>query len=571
MAEPTPADARGGSLGAGPGGTAAGTGEAGKGVGPEGSSVGTGDASAESSVGTGDGSGGSSVGAAVGLAATRPVGAGDGARGPSVGPAGPEPVGSKEVVSGEASSDSSAWSSPAPASPARASPASLSGGSLPPVAARDELVAGPGVPAAGAERTNAGLYDRACRVLPGGVNSPVRSFRSVGGTPYFVARAEGAYVWDIEGRRYLDYVQSYGASVLGHADRVVVQAIRDAALDGTTYGAPTEREVLLAEVLCDRVPGLEMIRLVSSGTEATMSTVRLARGVTGRTKVVKFAGCYHGHVDALLAAGGSGVANQGISGSAGVPGSAVADTVVAPYNVVPLLDDDVALVIVEPVAANMGLVAPAPGFLEGLRAACDQVGALLAFDEVITGFRLARGGAAEYFGVSPDLWCFGKVIGGGLPVGAFGGSRALMEHLAPLGPVYQAGTLSGNPLATAAGLAALGQLDEAAYRMLHGRAEQLAASLPGVIAEAGWEVQVPRVGPLLGIFFASAPVTDYDQARAAADNGRYARFFHAMLARGVAMAPGPYEALFVSLAHSYDDIDRTVDIASAAAHAAYTS
>jgi len=415
---------------------------------------------------------------------------------------------------------------------------------------------------------NAGLYARATEVMPGGVNSPVRSFRSVGGTPYFVARAEGAYVWDVEGRRYLDYVQSYGASILGHAHPVVIDAIRAAALDGTTYGAPTEREVLLAELLCDRVPGLEMVRLVSSGTEATMSAVRLARGATGRDVVVKFAGCYHGHVDALLAAGGSGVANQGISGSAGVPASAVAHTIVAPYNVVPTLSSDVALVVVEPVAANMGLVAPAPGFLAGLRAECDRVGALLLFDEVITGFRLAPGGAAEYFGVTPDLWCFGKVIGGGLPVGAFGGRRDVMEELAPLGPVYQAGTLSGNPLATAAGLAVLGLLDDAAYRMLHGRAEHLAKTLPGAITEAGWEVQVPRVGPLVGIFFSPAPVSDYAEAQVAASNGRYAAFFHAMLERGVALAPGPYEILFLSLAHSYDDIDRTVDIASAAAHAA---
>jgi glutamate-1-semialdehyde 2,1-aminomutase len=420
----------------------------------------------------------------------------------------------------------------------------------------------------GSGRTNAALYARACRVLPGGVNSPVRSFRSVGGTPYFVARAEGPYIWDVEGRRYLDYVQSYGASILGHAHPAIIGAIREAALDGTTYGAPTEREVLLAEELCDRVPGLGMVRLVSSGTEATMSAVRLARAATGRTKIVKFAGCYHGHVDALLAEGGSGVANQGISGSAGVPASAVADTVVAPYNVVPALTGDVAVVVVEPVAANMGLVPPAPGFLEGLRSACDRVGALLLFDEVITGFRLARGGATEVFGVTPDLWCFGKVIGGGLPIGAFGGSRPLMEELAPLGPVYQAGTLSGNPLATAAGLAVLHQLDGAAYRMLDRRAEHLAKTLPGVIAEAGWDVQVPRVGPLVGVFFCAEPVSDYDGARAAAGNGHYARFFHAMLDRGVALAPGPYEAMFPSLAHDDGDIDRTVDIASAAAHAA---
>ena len=419
--------------------------------------------------------------------------------------------------------------------------------------------------------SNEALFARACEVIPGGVDSPVRSFRGVGGTPYFVARAEGAYVWDVEGRRYLDYVQSYGASILGHANPLVVAAIRDAALDGTTYGAPTEREVLLAETLCARVPGLEQVRLVSSGTEAAMSAVRLARGATGRAKVVKFAGCYHGHADALLAAGGSGVANQGISGSAGVPPAAVADTVVAPYNVVPVLDDDVAVVVVEPAAANMGLVAPVPGFLEGLRAECDRVGALLLFDEVITGFRLCAGGAAAYFGVQPDLWLFGKVIGGGLPLAAFGGRRDVMAALAPLGPVYQAGTLAGNPLATAAGLAALSLLDEASYRMLAGRAEHLAKALVPVIEEAGWPVQVPQVGPLLGVFFTEQAVVDYDGAVAAAGNGRYAKWFHAMLARGVALAPGAYEVMFPSLAHDYADIDRTVDIASAAAHAAVSA
>ncbi|MBK5222543.1 MAG: glutamate-1-semialdehyde 2,1-aminomutase, partial [Acidimicrobiia bacterium] len=307
--------------------------------------------------------------------------------------------------------------------------------------------------------TNDELFERGQRVIPGGVNSPVRAFGSVGGTPYFVARGEGAHVIDVEGRRYIDYVQSYGASILGHAHPEVVEAICAAATEGTTFGAPTEREVLLAEELISRVPGMDMVRLVSSGTEATMSAIRLARGATGRDKIVKFAGNYHGHADALLVAGGSSVAEQATSDSAGVTAGAVADTVVAPYNVVPPVGDDVAVVIVEPVAANMGLVAPAPGFLEGLRQACDAAGALLMFDEVITGFRLGVGGATERFGVTPDLWAFGKVIGGGLPVGAFGGRRALMECLAPLGPVYQAGTLSGNPLATAAGLTVLAELD----------------------------------------------------------------------------------------------------------------
>jgi glutamate-1-semialdehyde 2,1-aminomutase len=405
---------------------------------------------------------------------------------------------------------------------------------------------------------NEALFARAGRVIPGGVNSPVRSFRSVGGTPYFVARAEGAYVWDVEGTRYLDYVQSYGASILGHAHPRILGAIAAAAAAGTTYGAPTEGEVLLAEELVSRVEGLEQVRLVSSGTEATMSAVRLARGAVGRPRIVKFAGHYHGHADALLAAGGSGVANQGISGSAGVPPGAVADTVVAPFNVVPALDETVAVVVVEPVGANMGVVAPEPGFLRDLRAACDAVGALLLFDEVITGFRLCRGGAVEWSGVVPDLWCFGKVIGGGLPVGAFGGRAEVMASLAPLGPVYQAGTLSGNPLATAAGLAALAELDVEAYQRLERTASRLAEGLEAAIGAAGLPVQVPRVGPLVGLFFADEPVRDFDDARAAAENGCYPAFFHGMLRRGVAFAPGPYEALFPSLAHSAEDIDRTI-------------
>jgi len=412
--------------------------------------------------------------------------------------------------------------------------------------------------------TNASLFQRACRVIPGGVNSPVRAFGAVGGTPYFVARASGAHVWDVEGRRYLDYVQSYGASILGHAHPAVVAAIAEAAAAGTSFGAPTESEVLLSETVAARVPGCEMLRLVSSGTEACMSAVRLARGFTGRSRIVKFAGCYHGHSDALLAAGGSGVATLGLSGSAGVPDSAVAQTLVVPYNQVPEVDEGVACVIVEPVAANMGLVPPAPGFLAGLRRACDEAGALLVFDEVITGFRVARGGASEVTGVRPDLWTFGKVIGGGLPVGAFGGRREVMEALAPTGPVYQAGTLSGNPLATAAGLAVLGLLDEAAYPMLAGRAGQLAAGLRDVIEEAGVAVQVPVVGPLVGIFFTADPVADYDQARAAAGTDRYPRFFRALLERGVAIAPGPYEVLFPSLAHTRDDVERTIDHAAAA-------
>jgi glutamate-1-semialdehyde 2,1-aminomutase len=413
--------------------------------------------------------------------------------------------------------------------------------------------------------TNDSLFHRAQAVIPGGVNSPVRAFRSVGGTPYFVARGHGAHVWDVEGRQYLDYVQSYGASILGHAHPKVVEAIRAAAGEGTTFGAPTEREVRMAEEMVARVPGLEMVRLVSSGTEATMSAIRLARGATGRNRIVKFAGCYHGHADALLVAGGSSVAEQATSDSAGVTEGAVADTIVAPYNVVPNIETDVAVVIVEPVAANMGLVAPSDGFLQGLRDACDRAGALLMFDEVITGFRLGVGGATERYGVSPDLWAFGKVIGGGLPVGAFGATRELMAHLAPLGPVYQAGTLSGNPLATAAGLAALAELDVAAYERLDGIAAALADGLHEAIASAGVTVQVPRVGPLVGIFFGDDPVTDFPTARVSAERGTYRRFFAAMLDQGVALAPGPYEALFPSLAHTDADIARTVDAAATAA------
>ena len=352
---------------------------------------------------------------------------------------------------------------------------------------------------------NEELFRRACDVIPGGVDSPVRAFGKVGGTPYFVARAEGAYVWDVAGRRYTDYVQSWGASILGHAHPHVVEAVQRAAADGTSFGAPTEREVLLAEAIRERMPSCQRVRLVNSGTEATMTAVRVARGFTGRDRVVVFDGCYHGHSDTLLAAGGSGLATLGLPGSAGVPKAAVADTVVVPYNVVPDVGDDVACVIVEPVAANMGLVPPA--HRASSRASgrpATAAGALLIFDEVITGFRLGLGGAQGLFGVTPDLTCMGKVIGGGLPLAAFGGRADVMSMLAPEGPVYQAGTLSGNPLATAAGLAVLELLDEAAYVQLAGRAAELAAWLTDVIAEAGLAVQVPVVGPLMGLFFADA-------------------------------------------------------------------
>ena len=393
-----------------------------------------------------------------------------------------------------------------------------------------------------APASNADWFARARRVIPGGVDSPVRSFASVGGTPYTVVSGEGPYVVDAEGNRYIDLVQSYGAVLLGHAHPVVTEAVTAAAARGTTFGAPTPGEVLLAEAICERVPGCEQVRLVSSGTEAAMSAVRLARGATRRDRIVKFDGCYHGHSDGLLAGGGSGVAMLGLPGSVGVSAGAVADTEVVPYNVVPALDERVACVIVEPVAANMNLVPPAPGFLEGLRAACDAVGALLIFDEVITGFRLGPDGATGRSGVAPDLWCFGKVIGGGLPVGAFAGRRDLMAELAPGGPVYQAGTLSGNPLATAAGLA----------------------------------VTAPAVGPLVGLFVGPAssgplvPPWDYDSAHALASNGTYGHFFHAMLRRGVALAPGPYEVMFPGMAHDDGVLSRVVDAAADAAAEAAT-
>jgi glutamate-1-semialdehyde 2,1-aminomutase len=427
------------------------------------------------------------------------------------------------------------------------------------------------VPEPAPPASNAEWFERAGRVIPGGVDSPVRSFASVGGTPYTVVSGDGPYVTDAEGTRYIDLVQSYGAVLLGHAHPAVTSAVAAAAAHGTTFGAPTPGEVLLAEAICARMPGCEQVRLVSSGTEAAMSAVRLARGVTGRDRVVKFDGCYHGHSDGLLAGGGSGVAMLGLPGSAGVSAGAVADTEVVPYNGVPVLDERVACVIVEPVAANMNLVAPAPGFLEGLRAVCDEVGALLIFDEVITGFRLGPDGATGWSGVHPDLWCFGKVIGGGLPVGAFGGPRELLRQLAPSGPVYQAGTLSGNPLATAAGLAVLGEVGQADYEALTARVAVFAKELESAIASGGLSVATPTVGPLVGLFLAPASdgllvaPTDYESARAAAGNGVYPRFFHAMLRRGVALAPGPYEVLFPGLAHDEAVLGRVVEAAAEAA------
>mgnify|MGYP006270248961 CR=1 FL=1 len=432
-----------------------------------------------------------------------------------------------------------------------------------PAAGCDPVVCtGKGVP------SNAVLFERSARAIPGGVNSSIRAFKAVGGSPYVVARGDGAHVHDVEGNRYIDLVQSYGAVILGHAHPAITAALRAAASDGTSFGAPTPREMKLAEAIGERVPSCERVRLMNSGTEATSTVVRLARGLTGRKKIITFNGNFHGATDALLAAGGSGVATLGLPGTAGVPEEAVANTIVAPYNVVPEIGHDVAAVIVEPVAANMGVVAPVPGFLEGLRAACDKVGALLVFDEVITGFRLGAGGAQAHFGVTPDLTCFGKVIGGGLPIGAVGGRRDVMEILSPLGKVFHAGTLAGNPMATAAGLAALSVLTPEVYETIERRATRLAALLTEGARSAGLSLSVTRVGTLNGVFLGDAlggraPV-NFDEAKRT-DEQAYARLFHAALNEGIAMAPGAYEALFVGLAHDDSVLD---DLAERFARAA---
>ena len=415
------------------------------------------------------------------------------------------------------------------------------------------------------------LFDRARRVMPGGVNSPVRSFGAVGGTPPFMASGQGSHIRDADGNEYLDMVGSWGPLVLGHAHPVVVQAVQAAAARGTSFGAPTEGEVELAELITQAVPSMEMVRLVSSGTEAAMSAIRLARGYTRRDKVIKFNGCYHGHSDGLLVKAGSGAATHGVPTSAGVPAAYAAETLVAEYNrldtVEQLLDTypgQATAIIVEPVAGNMGVVPPQPGFLEGLRRLADAHGALLIFDEVITGFRVAYGGAQGLYGVTPDLTCLGKIMGGGLPVGAYGGRREVMSQVSPLGGIYQAGTLSGNPLAVAAGIACLRQLQRpGTYKTLERLGDQLQQGLRRAAEKANGQITINRTGSMLTAFFAAGPVATWADV-ATADSQAYARFFHRMLEKGVYLPPSQFEAMFVSLAHSPEEIEQVADAAAEA-------
>jgi glutamate-1-semialdehyde 2,1-aminomutase len=415
------------------------------------------------------------------------------------------------------------------------------------------------------------LFDKSRKLIPGGVNSPVRAMSAVHRNPLFIERAKGARIHDVDGNAFIDYIGSWGPMIVGHAHDEVIDAIRRAASYGTSFGAPTAAEYTLAEMVCEAVPSVEMVRLVNSGTEATMSALRLARAATGRDKILKFEGCYHGHFDGLLVAAGSGATTLGIPNSPGVPADFARNTLLARYNdlddvreKVAAHRDDLAAIIVEPVAGNMGCIAPTPGFLAGLRDLCDEHGMVLIFDEVMSGFRVAYGGAQERFAVLPDLTCLGKVIGGGLPVGAYGGKRELMEWIAPAGPVYQAGTLSGNPLATAAGIATLKILAESGtYERLEEISERIATGIMQAASDAGIATHTNQVGAMFSTFFQSGPVTNYDDAKNS-DTEQFARFWNAMLAHGVLLPPSQFEAAFPSLAHDDECIEITINAANAA-------
>ncbi len=412
------------------------------------------------------------------------------------------------------------------------------------------------------------LFDKALHYLPGGVDSPVRAFKAVGGTPPFIVRGKGSYIYDVDGNKYIDYVCSWGPLILGHSAPQVIDALKKIVADGTSFGAPIELEITLAEMITGAMPSIEMVRFVNSGTEATMSALRLARAFTGRDKIIKFSGGYHGHSDGLLAVSGSGLATLGIPASPGVPAGYAENTLTAPYNNIDAVEQlfqlhrsEIAAVIIEPVAANMGVVAPKPDFLESLRKITTENDALLIFDEVITGFRVAYGGAQSLFGITPDLTCLGKIIGGGLPVGAYGGKRRIMEMMAPSGPVYQAGTLSGNPLAMTAGIETLKALNvPGTYDRLENSAAALENGLTVSALETDIGIFISRVASLITVFFTTSPVMDYDSAKQA-DTSLFSRFFHAMLSAGIYWPPSQFEACFISLAHSDEDVRQTIEIA----------
>ncbi len=417
-------------------------------------------------------------------------------------------------------------------------------------------------------RKSGELYKRAQKVLVGGVNSPVRSFKAVGGEPLFISEAKGPLIYDADGNNYIDYVCSWGALILGHAADSVIRAVRECAKRGTSYGAPTELEIELAELVSKAIPSVDMVRFVNSGTEATMSAVRLGRGFTGRSKIVKFEGCYHGHVDYLLVKGGSGLATFSLPNSAGVPDSLVKDTLVLPYNDIQALEnafdrvgDEIAGVIVEPVAANMGLIPGKQEFLTALRDLTEEYGGLLIFDEVITGFRVAYGGAQALYNITPDLTCLGKIIGGGLPVGAYGGRKEIMEKLSPLGPVYQAGTLAGNPLSMAAGIATLRELNDGLYERLERTSDTLADGIMQAASESQVPIVLNRIGSMIGLFFTRKVAMNRFEDANSADGQLYSKFFWQMLEGGVNLPPSPFETIFISASHTDPEIDKTISAA----------